>query len=111
MLLKLLSGMKVSKSNLTPLSTMMIAAVLQPRILIQSGFANSPIFFFSPVKRISGQTAKPSCIDKTTWLATRSWVVSNSPPVLVLYSFSLGLARRLYRIRLLLAASTAGIAV
>ena len=39
-----------------------MAAVVQPRILIQSGLTNSPIFAFSPVKRISGQTAKPSCM-------------------------------------------------
>ena len=42
------------------------AAVVQPRILIHGGLANSSILAFSPVKRMSGQTAKPSCMLNTT---------------------------------------------
>ena len=70
--------MNVSKSNFT-LSTMMMAAVVQPRIFSQSRLANSPILAFSPVNRINGQTAKPSCMLSTTWLATSNWVVLPSP--------------------------------
>src|SRR5579859_3144599 len=72
------AGMKVSKSSFT-FRMMMRAVVVQPRILSQVRFANSPILFFSPVKRINGQTAKPNCMLKTTWLATSSSVVLFSP--------------------------------
>ena len=58
---------------------MMMSVVVQPKSLIQKPFANSPIFFFSPVKRISGQTANPSCMLSTTWLAMSSWVVFAFP--------------------------------
>ena len=57
----------------------MRAAQVQPRILIQGGFANSPILARSPVKRIRGQTANPSCMLSVTWLATSSSVLLFSP--------------------------------
>ena len=57
----------------------MMAVVVQPRILSHSRFANSPILAFSPVNRINGQTAKPNCMDNTTWLAMSSCVVLLSP--------------------------------
>src|SRR4030095_8215904 len=62
------SGMKVSKSNFT-LSVIIMRAVVQPRIFSHGLLVNSPSFFFSLVKRISGQTAKPSCMLRTTCLA------------------------------------------
>ena len=40
---------------------------------------NSPIFAFSPVNRIRGQQAKPSCMLRHTWLATSNSVDFCSP--------------------------------
>src|SRR5271170_4846092 len=61
------------------LSTMMMATVVQPRILSQVALANSPILVLLLVKRMSGQMAKPSCMLSTTWLPTSKAVVLLSP--------------------------------
>lgn len=57
----------------------MTEVVVQPRTLTQGGLTNPPILVRSPVKRINGHTAKPSCMLNTTWLAMSSRVVCPSP--------------------------------
>ena len=71
-----------SNTNFT-FSTTINPAVVQPRTLIQSGFANRPIFRLSLVNRISGITAKLSCNERITWLQSRRSVVFPSPNIAI----------------------------
>ncbi|MND07245.1 hypothetical protein D3C83_291070 [compost metagenome] len=58
---------------------MITRVIVQPSNLIHHGLTNSPILAFSPVNRIKGQQAKPSCMLRQTWLATSNWVDFSSP--------------------------------
>src|SRR6266545_4714059 len=72
------AGANMSNSSFR-FSVMMTSVTVHPSSRIAGPLTNVPIFARSLVKRISGHTAKPSCSDRITWLATISSVVRPSP--------------------------------
>jgi len=57
----------------------MIAATTQAMILVPRLLTNNPILCWSLVNKMSGMTAKLSCMERITWLNNKRFAIPLSP--------------------------------